>query len=211
MEKDSKEVLLDLGLKDLELISLMNYHFKYTTINKVSIGGAPAVTLTDIIGVLEKSTEAYIVDLIQDLDYNIGVFTFEANKNKNKVAKDIIKFIKIRLVLFILLDKLLGLYDLSLQGVTGKDKPVLAIGNPTACVFDFYQYQFILKAYKCEFFINMVPTYSGTARTTFIDKIKDLELKVNIENLTRPNKAVVWYTHVNNLSEAINTWLQNSI
>lgn len=203
MKKDSKEVLLDLGLKDLELVSLMNYHFKYTYLYRVVDSSDLAMILNSIITLLEKSTEDYLTELLQELDDNIVGFTSVVNRTINKVAKKIINFIKIRFVLFILLDRLLGLYDLSSQRVTGKDKPVLYIGNPTASVTDFYQYQFILRAYGQEFMFSITPTYYGTAKTTSIDKVKDLEVKLRIDNLTRPSNATAWYAHVGQLKDFI--------
>lgn len=202
MEKDSIEVLLDLGLKDLELMSLINYPFKYTTLYRVS-KGVPDTALKNIIALLESSTEDYLTELLQELDDNIVGFTSVVNRTINKVAKKIINFIKIRFVLFILLDRLLGLYDLSSQGVTGKDKPVLYIGNPTASVTDFYQYQFILRAYGQEFMFSITPTYTGTSTTTSVDRIKELEVKLRIDNLTRPSNTTAWYAHVGQLKDFI--------
>lgn len=202
MDKDSKEVLLDLGLKDKELVVLMDHHFKYIQLYQV-FKGSPETTLKSIITLLEGSAEDYVVDLIQELDDHISAFTSVANKIINRAAKEIINLIKIRFVLFILFDRLLGLYDLSFQGVTGKDNPVLYIGNPVASVADFYQYQFILRAYEQEFMFSITPTSSGTANTTSIDKIKDLEVKIHIDNLTRPNKTTTWYTHIGQLKNFI--------
>lgn len=203
MKKDSKEVLLDLGLKDLELVSLMNYHFKYTYLYQVVDSSDSAMVLNSIITLLEESTEDYVVDLIQELDDHISSFTSVANKIINKVAKEIINLIKVRYVLFILLDKLAGLYDLSSQGVTGKDEPVLYISTPTAAVTCFQDYTFTLRAYEAEFYIRILPTYSGTAKTTSIDKVKDLEVKIEIENLTRPGGNGSWYAHVYDLKPTI--------
>ena len=203
MKKDSKEVLLDLGLKDLELVSLMNYHFKYTYLYRVVDSSDSAMVLNSIITLLEESTEDYVVDLIQELDDHISSFTSVANKIINKVAKEIINLIKVRYVLFILLDKLAGLYDLSSQGVTGKDEPVLYISTPTAAVTCFQDYTFILRAYEAEFYIKILPTYSGTAKTTSMDKVKDLEVKIEIENLTRPGGHGSWYAHMYDLKSTI--------
>ena len=203
MKKNSKEVLLDLGLKDIELISLMKYHFKYTYLYQVADSSDSAMVLNSIITLLEESTEDYLTELLQELDDHIVGFTSVVNRTVNKVAKEIINLIKIRFVLFILLDKLIGLYDLSSQGVTGKDEPVLYISNPTAAVTCFQDYTFTLRAYEAEFYIKILPTYYGTAKTTSIDKVKDLEVKLHIDNLTRPSNPTAWYAHVGQLKDFI--------